>query len=75
MTDNFIKMLQFRFLLEKQVSKLCRRPLRTAKDVLMLVIAIQLDFDVFTKYGDNAEVWVTVDDKGKIIQIKLKEPK
>lgn len=72
----FNTMVGFRNLLVKQTSKSIRKPLKTAKEVLMLVDAILYDansFEHFYNFSDDCDVWVKVDDKNKIIGIKIGE--
>ena len=73
-SDKFNTMVSFRCLLEKQISKNTRRPLKTAKEVLMLVDAILYDvnsFDAFYNFSDNVNVYLHIDDKRKIQKISI----
>ena len=72
----FNTIVSFRNLLEKNMSKDARKPLKTAKEVMMLVDAILYDamsFEHFYNFGDDVNVWVSVDDKRKITNIKVGE--
>ena len=67
-------MVTFRNLLAKQTSKDIKKPLKTAKEVLMLIDAILYDansFEYFYTFGDNCGVYLTVDEKNKIYKIKI----
>ena len=70
----FDAILQFRNLLEKQTDKGRRRPIKTAKEVIMLLDAI-LDnynsFECFYNFGDNVNVYLTTDEKKKIVEMKI----
>ena len=73
-SDKFNAILQFRNLLEKQTDKGRRRPLKTAKEVIMLLDAILYDansFEYFYNFGDNVNVYLTTDEKKKIIEMKI----
>lgn len=67
--------VSFKNLLERQSDgKNIRRPLRTVKDVLMLLNAILYDansFEYFYMYGDDIDVWLTTDEKNKIVKISV----
>lgn len=70
----FNTMVAFRNLLEKQTNKNTRKPLRTAKEVMMLLNAILYDansFEYFYTFGDNIGVYLITDDKNKIVKIKI----
>lgn len=70
----FDTMITFRNLLAKQISKDMKKPLKTAKDVLLLVDAILYDyksFECFYDFGDNVNVYLYVDDKNKIQKISI----
>ena len=72
----FNAIVSFRNLLEKQTSKNTRKPLRTAKEVMMLLDAILYDansFEDFYSFGDDVDVFVGVDDKKKICKICVGE--
>lgn len=72
----FDTMVAFRNLLAKQTSKSTRKPIKTAKEVLMLVDAILYDvisFEHFYTFSDDCDVWVKVDEKNKIVGIKIGE--
>lgn len=73
-SDKFNAILQFRNLLEKQTYKGRRRPLKTAKEVIMLLDAILYDansFEYFYNFGDNVNVYLTTDEKKKIVEMKI----
>ena len=75
-SEKFNTMVAFRNLLAKQTDKNTMKPLKTAKEVLMLIDAILYDavsFEHFYTLGDDCDVWVTVDDKKKIVRIKIGE--
>lgn len=75
-SEKFNTMVAFRNLLAKQTDKNTMKPLKTAKEVLMLIDAILYDavsFEHFYNLGDDCDVWVTVDDKKKIVRIKIGE--
>lgn len=75
-SEKFNTMVAFRNLLTKQTDKNTKKPLKTAKEVLMLIDAILYDavsFEHFYTFGDDCGVWVTVDDKKKIVRIKIGE--
>lgn len=77
-SENFNTMVAFRNLLTKLTNKNTIKPLKTAKEVLMLIDAILYDavsFDHFYSFGDDCNVWVSVDDKKKIVRIKIGERK
>lgn len=70
----FNTIVAFRNLLEKQTNKNTRKPLRTAKEVMMLLNAILCDansFEYFYTFGDNTGVYLITDDKNKIVKIKV----
>lgn len=70
----FRALVSFRNLLEKNINKDAHKPLKTAKEVMMLVDAILYDamsFEHFYNFGDDVNVWVSVDDKRKITKIKV----
>ena len=70
----FNTMVAFRNLLEKQTSKSIRKPLKTAKEVLMLIDAILYDansFEHFYNFSDNVDVYLTTDEKNKIVKISV----
>lgn len=70
----FNAILQFRNLLEKQIDKNRRRPLKTAKEVKMLLDAILYDansFECFYNFGDNLNVYLIQDEKNKIVGMKV----
>ena len=70
----FDAILQFRNLLEKQTDKDRKRPLKTAKEVIMLLDAILYDansFECFYNFGDNVNVYLTTDEKKKIVEMKI----
>lgn len=70
----FNAILQFRNLLEKQTDKNRRRPLKTAKEVKMLLDAILYDansFEYFYNFGDNLNVYLIQDEKNKIVGMKV----
>lgn len=70
----FNTIVSFRNLLEKQTSKNIRKPIKTAKEVMMLLDAILYDansFEHFYNFGDNTDVYMVVDDKNKIVKIKI----
>lgn len=72
----FNAIVSFRNLLEKQTRKDTRRPIKTAKEVMMLIDAILYDalsFEHFYNFGDNVDVWISVDEKKKIERIKVGE--
>lgn len=72
----FNAIVSFRNLLEKNINKDARRPLKTAKEVMMLVDAIlqdALSFEHFYNFGDDVNVWISVDEKKKIERIKVGE--
>lgn len=72
----FRAMVEFRNLLEKNINKDARKPLKTAKEVMMLVDAIlydSLSFEHFYNFGSDVNVWVSVDEKRKITKIKVGE--
>lgn len=74
----FNAILQFRNLLEKQINKNRRRPLRTAKEVKMLLDAILYDansFEYFYNFGDDVDVYIIQDGKNKIVGMKIGEIK
>ena len=75
-SEKFNTMVAFRNLLRKQTDKNTMKPLKTAKEVLMLIDAILYDavsFEHFYNFGDDCDVWVSVDDKKKIVRIKIGE--
>ena len=75
-SEKFNTMVAFRNLLTKQTDKNTMKPLKTAKEVLMLIDAILYDavsFEHFYTFGSDCDVWVTVDDKKKIVGIKIGE--
>lgn len=77
-SEKFNTMVAFRNLLKKQTDKNTMKPLKTAKEVLMLIDAILYDavsFEHFYRFGDDCNVWVSVDDKKKIVRIKIGEGK
>lgn len=70
----FDTMVTFRNLLVKQISKDRKKPLKTAKDILLLIDAILYDyksFDCFYSFGDNVNVYLHTDDKNKIQKISI----
>ena len=70
----FDTMVTFRNLLVKQISKDRKKPLKTAKDVLLLIDAILYDyrsFECFYDFGDNVNVYLHIDDKNKIQKISI----
>ena len=75
-SEKFNTMVAFRNLLAKQTNKNTMKPLKTAKEVLMLIDAILYDavsFEHFYNFGDDCNVLVSVDDKKKIVRIKIVE--
>lgn len=72
----FNAIVSFRNLLEKNINKDAHRPLKTAKEVIMLLDAILYDansFEHFYCFGDDINVWISVDEKKKIERIKVGE--
>lgn len=70
----FDTMVTFRNLLAKQISRDVKRPLKTAKDVMLMVDAILYDwqsFECFYNFGDNVNVYLHIDDKNKIKKISI----
>lgn len=47
------------------------KPLKTAKEMLMLLNALVDNFDAFYTLGDEVNVYYSKDDKGKIKDIKI----
>lgn len=50
------------------------RPLKTAREVIMLLDAILYDvnsFEYFYNFGDNVNVYLTTDEKKKIVEMKI----
>lgn len=72
----FNTIVSFRNLLKKNIDRSARKQLKTAKEVMMLVDAILYDavsFEHFYNFGDDANVWISLDDKKKITKIKVGE--
>lgn len=72
----FNAILQFRNLLEKQTNKDRKRPLKTAKEVMMLLDAILYDsnsFEYFYNFGDNVNVYLSKDEKNKIVKMEIRQ--
>jgi hypothetical protein len=73
-STKFNTLVSFRNLLEKQTRKDVRKPLKTAKEVMMLLNAILYDansFEYFYTFGDNTGVYLITDDKNKIVKIEV----
>lgn len=67
----FFAMVHFRDLLVKQMDRERRQPIKKARDVLLLIDGILENFDAFYNFGDNVNVYMSVDDKKHIEKIKI----
>lgn len=73
--NKFLTIVTFKNLLEKQINKNMTRPIKTAREVYLLLDAILENFDAFDCLGDNVSVYHIVDGenirKDKIIRMKI----
>lgn len=67
----FLATLMVKNLCEKMADKSRLKPLKTAKEMLMLLNALVDNFDAFYTLGDEVNVYISKDDKGKIKDIKI----
>jgi seryl-tRNA(Sec) selenium transferase len=66
-------LIKLKNLVERQTDKNRRRPLKTAKEVLMLIDGCLENYNDFDKYGDMVDCFLVVDDKNKVVKIKVKK--
>lgn len=66
-------LIKLKNLVERQTDKNRRRPLKTAKEVLMLIDGCLENCNDFDKYGDMVDCFLVVDDKNKVVKIKVKK--
>lgn len=73
--SEFMAILHFKNLLERQIDKNSYKPLKTAKEVMMLVNAILDNFEAFYTLGDNVAVYLSVekDDTKRLLARKIKD--
>lgn len=69
--ERFLATLMVKNLCEKMADKNRLKPLKTAKEMLMLLNALVDNFDAFYTLGDNVNVYYSKDDKGKIKDVKI----
>lgn len=69
--ERFLATLMVKNLCEKMADKSRLKPLKTAKEMLMLLNALVDNFDAFYALGDEVNVYYSKDDKGKIKDVKI----
>lgn len=69
--ERFLATLMVKNLCEKMADKSHLKPLKTAKEMLMLLNALVDNFDAFYTLGDEVNVYCTTDEKGKIKDVEI----
>lgn len=69
--ERFLTTLMVKNLCEKMIDKNRIKPLKTAREMLMLLNALVENFDAFYTLGDEVNVYCTTDEKGKIKAVKI----
>lgn len=69
--SQFFAIMHLRDLLVKQMDKERTKPIKKARDVLLLIDGILENFDAFYNFGDNVNVFMSIDYKKNITKIKI----